>query len=165
MNKEQKKAVYNAMHYKISCITGPPGSGKSYCISEIARQLDSKLVILSLTGKCSLLAKSLSDTALCLTIAHFMIVYDKKPINLIIDEASMVSVQQFADLIAIAKCEKIILIGDTNQLPPINASRTAPSVFDIIMSKCPTVHLTRTYRFTNQDSALVHNIQNFFTIR
>lgn len=63
---------------------------------------------------------------------------------LVVDEASMIDAGLFATLIAaVPVSSRLLIIGDTDQLPPIGAGRP---LFDLLQAKVPMCRLTTIHR-------------------
>ena len=140
LKKNQMVAYNNAINNKLSMILGLPGTGKSTTTAAISKYLMDNgynMYIMAPTGlatsKLENGIKQIANTKKYQkmmtvgTIDYFNIYLRKKNeeddnIVVIIDEFSMVSIKLFSDLInnlRILDVKKIILIGDTNQLPSI----------------------------------------------
>ncbi len=147
---EQRKAISEAIKNDFLILTGGPGTGKTTVTKGIVKALemvtrnDSGIVLCAPTGRA---ARRLSEVTLkdAKTI-HSLLKWDLHSGNfehnednpleceiLIIDEFSMVEVSLFADLLrAASNVKKIIIIGDSNQLPSVGPGQV---LFDIIDSK------------------------------
>ncbi|WP_158095515.1 AAA family ATPase [Massilimicrobiota sp. An142] len=130
----QNLAIKNSINYPLSIITGGPGTGKSFTITEIVKKiisLQKTVMVLSPTGRVAdALSKKINDDrCICQTIHrgiglnNLEYVGSLKDINtdyVIVDECSMIDIILFKYLIQhINKNSKLILVGDYNQLPPI----------------------------------------------
>jgi hypothetical protein len=127
LDDTQNKAVQMALNSGISIITGGPGTGKTAICSEIAEFLNTKNIIgLAIAARA---ARNLKDkTGIeSMTIARYiaMSANGSAPAanTLIIDEASMVGSKGMSQILhyaADAETKRIILVGDKDQLPPID---------------------------------------------
>ncbi|MCL4322629.1 MAG: ATP-dependent RecD-like DNA helicase [Deltaproteobacteria bacterium] len=147
LTEEQKIAVLNALKYKISIISGGPGTGKSTVIRTIVNLYKGKKTALtSLSGKA---AQRLSDIVnfgykeyvrsdVDISTIHRLLKaqYDRQtnesfftcnknnklPHDLIvIDEMSMVDIVIFYNLLKAVKDGAIlVLVGDVNQIPSVS---------------------------------------------
>ncbi|MEA4115249.1 AAA family ATPase [Mycoplasma sp. 744] len=137
-SNEQYQAYKNSFINNINIISGAPGTGKTFLIKEIYYSLINKfnllekeIQIVSLTGRTihNLVNKGLHNSK---TIHSFLKFFDFEEKNLqknikrpeikvlIIDEFSLVNNYLFYSLLnACVNLEKIILVGDSNQLPSI----------------------------------------------
>lgn len=133
LNKEQKDAVFNSIEYQVSIITGGAGTGKTTVLKEVLNNLKEQNVLLCApTGKAA--QRMTEATGYEAKTIHKIL--DFNPVNLkyrknskdklecdvlIIDEASMVDIFLFANLLlATNKETRIIIVGDKNQIPSID---------------------------------------------
>ena len=146
LNEKQLEGCLSVFDNCTSIIIGPAGTGKSHIIKSLTNYFDTynniKSLILAPTGKaCDRLNKDFKNEKKSHTI-HKFIHYDydkdkdqdqelyefeiinKSEIKIfIIDEMSMVDLKTFSsfiDKISYFEKVKIILLGDTNQLPSVS---------------------------------------------
>lgn len=136
--EEQKKAIIGACSYLYTIITGPAGTGKSTCVTELFTLLKNqgkKVLILTPTGRASQRIKELLSDATAMTIhkalgiEYIQEIYKNSSYHeeiylsydhIIIDESSMIDAFIFYCILKkINQNTAITLIGDKNQLPPI----------------------------------------------
>ncbi|MHB1661250.1 MAG: AAA family ATPase, partial [bacterium] len=164
LTDEQKIAVLNALKYKISIISGGPGTGKSTVIKTIAGLYkEKKIALTSLSGKA---AQRLSDIVkpesgehtegkVDISTIHRLLKaqYDRQanesfftynennklPHDLIvIDEMSMVDIIIFYKLLrAVKDSAVLVLVGDVNQIPSVSPGDV---LRDLIYSGEPDTH-------------------------
>ena len=166
-NKEQKDAISSALRFNFSIITGGPGTGKTTIIKAITsiyrdinklsrKDLLESLVLLAPTGRAS--KRMSTESGLPSYTIHRFLKWQKEEdmflINeenksdakmVIIDEASMLDNNLFYNLLLGLKPNcKIVMIGDSNQLPSVGAGQVLK---DIIESDCtPVTYLKKLYR-------------------
>ena len=141
-NKDQKKAIKNALTNRVSIITGGPGTGKTTIINMIVkiymrinnlnyRDVINDIALLAPTGRA---AKKMSDsTGLPASTIHRFLKWNKEKdefqINefnknyqklVIVDETSMLDTYLFSSLLKGLNHNIIlVLVGDSNQLPSV----------------------------------------------
>lgn len=150
LSNEQKEVIKHLASNKFSVLTGSAGTGKTHVIkalcslSEINKE---SIIILTPTGKARTLLQNVND-AQTITIAGFLSKYERYDFNdayfsikekyestsyktVIIDETSMVSETMLAAIFEVvgSNAERIILVGDHCQLPPIEEGKP---FYDII---------------------------------
>jgi energy-coupling factor transporter ATP-binding protein EcfA2 len=138
--EEKAEALRTLTNYKFSVLIGPAGSGKTSLL-EIFEQLpeikSGGFLKLAPTGKARV---KLGHDAQ--TLAQFLYAHDRYDAqtgnyllnengakfsgarNIIVDESSMLTEEQLASLFdALGPVDRIILVGDYRQLPPIGTGR------------------------------------------
>lgn len=149
----QKEAIKNAITNAVSVITGGPGTGKTTIIKAIIRIFDRLGVKVALAAPTGRAAKRMSETnsVEAKTIHRLLEIefssqdgeetmrFFRNENNLleydviIIDEASMIDIFLLAALLkAIKPGARLVLIGDSDQLPSVGAGEV---LNDIIQSK------------------------------
>jgi exodeoxyribonuclease V alpha subunit len=156
--EERTNVLRNILKKSFYVLSGKPGTGKTKILEKIIQELEARkqeVVVLAPTGKASLRLKTESKAKDAQTIDRFIysdkhgyreILEDFSAIlkkgrtqpcikNLIIDESSMVDLQKLAALFSMLKLkgegriERVIMVGDENQLPPIGFGKP---YYDII---------------------------------
>lgn len=155
LSEEQIKAIETVVKNPVTIITGGPGTGKTTAVRGIIKLLedeDKKVELVAPTGRA---AKRLSDlSGREAKTMHRLLGYTggkgyrNKKIDadvLIIDEASMLEQVMFNHLLqALPVNTKIVLVGDTDQLPAIGAGDV---LRDMIKSgRVPVVTLNENFR-------------------
>ncbi|MBO7735537.1 MAG: AAA family ATPase [Methanobrevibacter sp.] len=132
---EQKKAIWNILDSNVSILTGSSGCGKSSTLKPLIRIFNAygiSVAQCALSGRASSLLTEY--TGLTGKTIHRLLGYiaDEErfvhdantPLSedvIILDEASMVGEELFLSLISsIRSGAKLLLLGDTKQLPPIS---------------------------------------------
>ena len=131
LNPKQLEAVIIGLSQKVVCLTGGPGTGKSFVIHEIVQRFSGRVCVCAPTGKAvSLLREKLPcdvgtlHHVLGIKSGKDLIFLQKKlPYDMVIvDECSMIDVALWAALLRnLRKEARLILVGDPHQLPPVEA--------------------------------------------
>lgn len=152
--KEKAAALKNAFANKFSVITGIAGSGKTTLLEKLTKlicttdhaDLQMDFLFLAPTGKAAIRLSEVGKRAFTidyiLTKNEWVNPYLENSYletgktlnykNIVIDESSMIDLEKMAILfkaINWEKIERLILVGDVNQLPPIGLGKP---FFDII---------------------------------
>lgn len=159
--EKQLQAIMSFFENDILIITGGPGTGKTTIVSAMLKLCDKiypqyNVSLLAPTGRA---AKRLSQLTGCeAKTIHSILLWDKEtgkfakdeknPITsdiLIIDEFSMVDQYLFYSLLKAASyCRKIVIIGDSDQLPSVAMGSV---LRDLIASELfKTIKLDKIYR-------------------
>lgn len=159
LSEEQDEVVQKSLVERFSILTGAAGTGKTMCQGEIARAIINAGYVplfLAFTGaavqqlKKSLRKAQVLDNCLVMTIhsactgAAMLSDFNLKYV--IFDECSMISLSLFSWFInSFYFIEKIsvILVGDINQLPPIDYGNL---MAQILRTSVPVFRLTKNYR-------------------
>jgi exodeoxyribonuclease V alpha subunit len=154
---KQKVAVKKSIENSISFIFGGPGTGKTFtvgCLINIFSKLtkESKIILTAPTGKAVLnlemkVTELLDDPSSC-TLSSFTLhsllqvnSIIKKTIKIdadliIIDEGSMIDAKIFSQLFyAIRKGTRVVIVGDPNQLPPIETGNLFSVFYKLNLEK------------------------------
>lgn len=172
--EEQREAVRHVLSHGVTVITGGPGTGKTTTINAILHMLEKMQEEVLLAAPTGRAAKRMSEATgkVAQTIHRLLeIGYIKEestrqlfnrdeenPLEadvIVIDEMSMVDVNLMNGLLkAVTEGQRLILIGDADQLPSVGAGNVLK---DIIKSeRIPVVRLTQIFRQASQ-SAIVMN--------
>ena len=144
LTDEQIKTIIYCVENPFSLIQGSGGTGKSTistCISNILTNRKENVLFLTISHK----AKSVVQTNLLFnyvseilpqpkTIASFLMCPHECD-NIIIDEASMVGNEQFAQILSYVK-KRIICIGDSKQILPVCSIGTPFTSLQSFMKVC-----------------------------
>ena len=156
--KDQVKVLQIISDKKLSVLMGPAGTGKTTVVKAFLKspQIQKEgVLLLAPTGKARVRLGNMSNNIPAFTIAQFLThqgfynweemkaflpngYTDKqyaKAKNIIIDECSMITTNDFYVLlqaIDLSHVERIILIGDPFQLPPIGEGRTFADLYNFL---------------------------------
>ena len=177
--KNQIEAVKEAINNGVTIITGGPGTGKTTSINTIIKIFennDQKVVLCAPTGRA---AKRMSETSNkeAKTIHRLLemgfgsdseeLVFfkdEEDPIDadvIILDEASMVDIILMYNLLKAVKLgTRVLLVGDSDQLPSVGAGNVLKDIIDSKVIK--TVMLNEIFRQARESMIVVnaHKINN-----
>ena len=179
---KQREAVLEAMRRGVMVITGGPGTGKTKIIKTIVELFEDQGCKVALAAPTGRAAKRITEaTGFEAKTIHRLLEVgysgseqggsndyfgrnSTNPLNadvILLDEVSMVDVLLFGNLLkAVKEGARIILTGDTDQLPSVGAGNVLK---DIISSeRILTIRLTEIFR-QNEESMIVlnsHRINN-----
>ena len=175
---QQKKAVFHALDSGVMVLTGGPGTGKTTVVKALLSLFASvgeKIVLAAPTGRA---AKRMSEaTGQEAKTVHRMLEMERTPNGenrfcrnartpldesvIIIDEASMLDLYLTEALVrAMKRGARLILIGDSDQLPSVGAGNILD---DIISSeRISTIRLTEIFRQSKESLIITnaHRINN-----
>jgi len=159
VSDEQWSVVELVRTRPLVLLTGLPGAGKTHTqrvLVDIVRQAKKRVLLCAPTGKAARRMRDLTGHD-AMTI-HRALGYsplegfdrdEDKPLSrdydlVIVDESSMLSLE-LADALfrAVGSCH-VLLVGDTDQLPPIGPGRVLADL--VACGVVPRVHLTAIYR-------------------
>ena len=174
----QKKAISDALRYGVTVLTGGPGTGKTTVVRALIHIFDSMGYDIALAAPTGRAAKRLSEaTSVEAKTIHRLLeytyeagekyVFNRNETNhleeqvVIVDEASMIDNGLMCALLkAIKPGARLIIIGDSDQLPSVGSGNV---LRDIIESKrFSTVRLDEIFRQA-QESLIItnaHSINN-----
>lgn len=162
LTAQQKEAVAMALTNDISIISGGPGTGKTTIIGEIVNNLEAQGVdywVVSFTGKAVARVRSVIKRNRVSTMHRLL--NNNQPIeHLIIDEFSMVATKLFHDFVMLHDCKRITMVGDKNQLEPIDWGSICQQM--LLINTIPRVILEANHRMgSGATNMLLTNIAKF----
>lgn len=156
LDTHQREGIYQAMNNNISIITGPAGSGKTTLLKELCHNLEIhnlKYAVASFTGKAVVRARQMGGLGERAATLHRMLSGNSPNADfmyLIIDEATMTSNELMYEFLkAYPRNFPILLIGDINQLQPIDWGGFFRSLVDC--RSIPITYLSNIHRVTTSE--------------
>ncbi|MBF0234624.1 MAG: AAA family ATPase [Desulfamplus sp.] len=163
--REKTEALKELYSSRFSVLIGPAGTGKTTLLKALLQEELIKsggIIALAPTGKARVRMEQQTGLQGCQTVAQFLLKLDrydpktgiyrmsnsekyKSAKTVVVDEASMLTEEQLAALLdAISSVNRLILVGDPRQLPPIGAGRPFLDIIQRLMpedidSKFPKV--------------------------
>lgn len=170
--EEQREAIRQALLNRVLIMTGGPGTGKTTTINAIIRLLKDQGETVLLAAPTGRAAKRMSElTGEDASTIHRLLevqwdendepFFSRNEYNpleadtVVLDELSMVDVLIFSNFLKAlpAKC-RLIMVGDTHQLPPVGAGNVLGDLID--SNAVPVIHLKKVFRQA-QESQIVMN--------
>ncbi len=177
LSSDVKRLSHSLSRSNIVFVSGPAGSGKTTLISKFLESYafsSSDVLLLAPSGKASdVLRSKTSHCFSSMTIQKAcqssfnksvlgVPLFSTSPSNclpyklIIIDECSMVNIEVFLQLLLSLRPEaKLILLGDNNQLQPVNSSSIVQLLMDHHVSY---IHLDTNYRNDAETLSLAHMV-------
>jgi len=153
---EQKAAILGLMTAPISIMTGGPGTGKTTCLLAAMDAMEARGELIKCAAPTGKAAKRMTEV--CgreATTIHRLLGWkpdgwehtSTNPLEanvVVIDEASMVDIQLAASLLDAIGNARLIIVGDSDQLPPVGPGQP---LFDLLESATiPTFRLMTVHR-------------------
>ena len=154
---QQRLAINTALNSKAMILTGGPGTGKTTTTNSIISEFERRGMKVLLTAPTGRAAKRMTESSgrEAKTI-HRLLEFGQdgfqrnadNPLKgdvLIVDESSMIDTQLMRDLLeAVPDRMRVVLVGDTDQLPSVGAGCVLRDIIDSHV--VPTIRLTEIYR-------------------
>ena len=168
----QKQAIFEAFRSGILVLTGGPGTGKTTTLNAIIRLFEGRDLDIELAAPTGRAAKRMTELTgrEAKTIHRLLEVEwgegdkrqfarnEKNPLPcevIIIDEASMIDSLLFDDLLKALKLScRIILVGDSDQLPSIGAGNVLGDI--LAADVFPSIRLKKVFRQANQSMIIAN---------
>ena len=167
LHSEQRKAVHTMVNNGLCVITGGPGTGKTCTLNTAVQVIEELYPGITIkftapTGKASgRITESVHRPARTVQ-RELKLTYTKKYPDyftgdiLVIDEVSMLDMETAGAVFkAVRNGQRLIMIGDTEQLPSVGAGAVLRDLLD--SGVIPNTRLTKTFRQA-EESALFCNI-------
>ncbi len=158
LTEEQQNGVRNAFAYRLSLITGGPGTGKTASIKTIAglaAEQGARVLLVAPTGRAAIRMHEASGMRA--TTVHSALGWipgegpthdEHDPLNcdlLIVDETSMANLELLVMLLrAVGSAAHVVLVGDADQLAPVGAGK--PFAELVASGSVPATRLTHIFR-------------------
>lgn len=151
--QEKTEALRELFESRLSVLIGPAGTGKTTLLQVLCNEPTVKangILMLAPTGKARVRMEEQTKIRGARTVAQFLLPLDRyDPLTgiyrlskqdkvdagktVIIDEASMLTEEQFAAILdALKGVDRLILVGDPRQLPPIGTGRPFLDIVNIL---------------------------------
>ena len=166
---EQRQGIEMICNSHFCVLTGGPGTGKTSvlkCAAEVIKKTAGRRVTLNFTSPTGKAAKRITESSgyEASTLQSYTGGFGGAPIQLkapdvmFVDESSMMDLDTlFVMLQCLYPCTKIVLIGDTEQLPSVGIGSVLRDLID--SDAVRFTQLIKTFR-QDESSTLFENIQN-----
>lgn len=162
LNQGQTDAVKKGLSNSVVCLSGGPGTGKTHAVAELVHQFQNSggdVVVAAPTGKAALELKKRLGDVMCGTLHSLLGIrntldtfYLEKELSagmIVVDECSMIDVGMWGALLRAVKTgTRLVLVGDHDQLPPVEAGTIYGEICSWMREKHPErfVHLSECMR-------------------
>ncbi len=168
----QREAILEAFRSGILVLTGGPGTGKTTTLNAIIKLFENRNLSIELAAPTGRAAKRMTELTgrEAKTIHRLLEVEwgegdiqqfarnEKNPLDcdvIIVDEASMIDALLFDNLLKALRLScRIILVGDSDQLPSIGAGNILNDILEADVF--PSIRLKKVFRQANE-SMIIHN--------
>jgi len=168
----QRQAIFEAFESGILVLTGGPGTGKTTTLNAIIKLFENRNLQIELAAPTGRAAKRMTElTGMEAKTIHRLLEVEwgeddkqqfarneKNPLNcdvIIVDEASMIDAILFDNLLKALRLScRIILVGDSDQLPSIGAGNVLNDILSADVF--PSIRLKKVFRQASK-SMIVNN--------
>ena len=167
LSDNQKEAIRNALKYKLSIVTGGPGTGKTFTLTYLLKVLSKykpkkTVQLLAPTGRA---AQQMATVTNCfaetihkaLGLSQYFDSYKESLEGdyIVIDESSMIDLKLFLCILeSLKEGSHLILLGDANQINSVSAGNVFKDLID--SEKIPVTRLDLIFR-QSQKSLIISN--------
>ncbi len=169
---EQRDAAFTALTSDCMVLTGGPGTGKTTAINTIIELLENLKLSIALAAPTGRAAKRLSEvtgreaktihrllgTQMSAGNVHTFVHNEDNPLTadvIILDEVSMVDTLLMASFLKAVKFgARLILVGDSDQLPSVGAGNVLRDIVD--SGVVPVIKLTKIFRQAEESLIIVN---------
>ena len=166
---EQRRGIEMICNSHFCVLTGGPGTGKTSvlrCAAEVIKRTAGRRITMDFTSPTGKAAKRITESSgyEASTLQRYtggfggVLINLKAPDVMFVDESSMMDLDTLHVMFqCLFPCTKIVLIGDTEQLPSVGIGSVLRDLID-----CGVVRFTQLVKTFRQDesSVLFENIQN-----
>ncbi len=161
LNAQQQQAIIQGMSRSLFLLTGGPGTGKTYTAAQWIKTAGMRVIATAPTGKAvaqleASLRRFSNDADIQSGTLHGLLGIQRRETEelyadlIIVDECSMIDAKIFAHLLAaVPSGARLLLIGDKDQLPPVEAGSIFADILDA--GVYPSVELTTCLRSEQSD--------------
>ncbi|MBP7073881.1 MAG: AAA family ATPase [Rhabdochlamydiaceae bacterium] len=155
LTDDQQAAFDLVRSERLSIIEGGPGTGKTYLVTELVKSFgnEARIILTAPTGKAAARLKEKNPKAHCGTLHSILGIKSDRNLEehrsfiqadlIVVDEASMIDVKIMRALLkSMRSGQRIVFLGDGNQLPPVESG----SLFNDLIDLVPTAHLNKSLR-------------------
>lgn len=146
LNPEQRAAVEHFRKWRFTVLLGGPGTGKTTTMKEFI--LPGELTLLCAATGCATdrIYKATGHAAHVISKVLFdaQAIQRYRGANLIMDEASMISIDTARQLIAAIRPKRVAFVGDSQQLPCMEGFSVISTLIQV--PYLPVARLTRNHR-------------------
>lgn len=160
LNREQQEAVACALSHDLSIITGGPGTGKTFIAKHLVQAVGpgARVFLAAPTGKAAARLQQSNPGITCGTLHALLGIKSERDLVregsyisgdlIVVDECSMIDVRLLSYFLAsVHKGTRVVLMGDCDQLPPIESGSLFADLIDLV----PTARLTQSLRSDRQE--------------